>query len=180
MIYRLPSSIQKYIVRFLVFSLVVSFLGCSIKLIAPYDETTEKEASRLQKQIDGFITQLIFEGGSAQDDSSRQVALNYGKFRKEYEKIGVDLRSLKIRTEAISLNEHTTNQVKYIIENFEILEARHKKYSNNGTIDGRKISMSNSYLRNARDIINDQFKSVLSLEIAKKRSTNVDPREIEK
>lgn len=167
----------------LILILVVALSGCTITLLAPYDETTEKEATNLQRQIDAFITTLIYEGGDTpveptasarkEWEEKRRAALDYAKFQKEYENINVTLRSLKIRTEAISQNKETTEQIGYIMKNFKMLQDHHMKYSK-----GEVSSFSNSYLRNARDIINTQFKSLLSLEIAKKRGGKVDSAEI--
>ena len=164
----------------LVLALAFSLLSCSIRLIAPYDETTDKQATQLRTEIDQFITNLISVGGDIKDDSARRKALDYTKSQKDYDKIGVDLRSLKVRAEAISQNSNTVNQVTYIINNLERLQARHKGYSNNETVDGKSIEMGNAYLRDARDIINEQFRSLLALEIAKQKITNADSKTLEK
>jgi hypothetical protein len=158
----------------LVLTLAFSFMGCPIRLIAPYDETVDKQATQLRSQIDQFITGLITAGGDTGDDAARRRNLDYGKFQKDYDKIGVDLRSLEVRADAISQNSETVNQIKLIIKNFELLEKRHKDYSSGALVDGKKVAMGKSYLRNTRDIINEQFKALLSLELTKKQINSVD------
>ena len=177
---KVSRSVRTVTFHILILLVVGTLMGCSVKLISSYDETTDKETSRLQKQTDEFITTLIVKGGDTGDGPTRHAAINYSQFESGYEKIGVDLRSLEIRTAAISSNEHTTNQVKYIIENFDRVKARHKSYSKGETVNGQKVTMSNAYLRNARDIINEQFKSVLSLELAKKQIAGADSKNVDK
>ncbi|MCJ7747646.1 MAG: hypothetical protein MUP27_07875 [Desulfobacterales bacterium] len=172
-------SALRYPSFFVALLLIILLSGCPVKLIAPYDETTEKEASLLQKQVDQFITELILDGETAADQSTRRAALKYDNYRKEYVRIAVDFRALKIRTEAVSMNELSAKQVQYLIENFEKLEARHKMYSGGKDGDAQKTSMSNRYLEIARDILNEQFKSLLALELAKKKSSKVDSKKIE-
>ncbi len=163
---------------YILLTALLSF-GCALTLIAPYDETTEKESARLQKQIDELITGIVLKGAGAPDEAARKAVLKYDEYQKEYVAISIDLRALKIRTEAIPMNTRTSVQVQYIIENFGTLERRHRSYSRGDERESKAVSMEDAYLESVRDILNAQFRALLALEFAKNKKTDIVSTRVE-
>lgn len=99
------------------FSLSV-FIGCNVKLVSDYDQTTADELIRIAKEVD------IFYGTMAElPDTSRE----YSKFSKEYVEIESDIRSLVIRNKMRPLNEESIKISETILDEFVKYRKKHKE-----------------------------------------------------
>lgn len=126
------------------------FSGCTVKLIADYDETIDKSTAEIQKKVETFLTKLERAVGISAADYSQHVAF--------YDEVRVDLSSLKVRAAAIPQNTITEQQIDLLTENWSNLEKLH--------IIGFKNKEEIVPLRRN---FNQAFTQILKLELAKKR-----------
>lgn len=123
--------------------------GCSIKLIADYDEQTDQAVTQLQRKFETFFVKL-----------ERQVGTNAAKYEKHidfYNEIKVDISALKLRVGAIPNNDYTIKQVDLLAQNVDLLEAFHKE----GIADIEVVAIP-------RQDFNIALSNILKLELAKK------------
>jgi hypothetical protein len=126
--------------------------GCQVKFVADYDETTDRMATDLQKQIDDkFAEWLRLPPGSP--------ALQYSANTSFYAGVDGNLRALKGRASAQPLNKNTVAIIDVIIKSMESVEKQHKSA---GTI-------SQAALGSVEDQLDFQFQQLIQLELAKKR-----------
>ena len=123
-------------------------LGCTVRWISTYDETTDKDVTALQHKVAALLTSL---------DTPNPVP--YEKAAAQYAGIYNDLRALIIRNEARDKNELTTQQLRLLDSNIQTLE---------------KLHMAPDFKRElvppARASIDQIFRAILKLELAKKES----------
>ena len=89
---------------------LISFLllicSCSVKLVATYDEDTEKLIFNTAKLVDTFYGELL---------ETKESGRNYEKFSKKYREIETEINMLILRNEVRSLNEESTKISKNIM-----------------------------------------------------------------
>lgn len=130
--------------------------GCAVRLISDYDETIDKTASQLQKDMDSFLTYLETEPDSA---------VTYGENRMFYTTYATDVRSVKIRAEAHPKNGITIRQYDLMLDSLAELEASHigdEGFEDEGILPREAIP---TY----RDLFNQAWGAIIRLEVAKKR-----------
>jgi hypothetical protein len=122
-------------------------LACSVTLISNYDEQIDKSATSLQRQMDSFLTSL---------DSTPQPT--YASTKEFYTDYAVDLRSLLVRAQSHPKNTQTEQQIELMMKSLEDLRQMHEA----GPIDPE-------VLKTTRDMFNQSWKAIITLEMAKKR-----------
>jgi hypothetical protein len=105
-------------VKLLFFILLISYSGCSVKLVSDYDQTTADELIRIAKEVD------VFYGTMAElPDTARE----YSRFSKDYVEIESDIRSLVIRNKMRPLNEESIKISETILDEFMKYRTKHKE-----------------------------------------------------
>ena len=125
-------------------------LGClSVRLMAEYDRKIDDGITELQRKTEAFLVKM-----------ERMAKTPEGVYTKHigfYDEVKVDLSALKVRADAIALNDLTSQQIGLLQDSFKKLEEQHKK--------GLKAVM----IESIRQSLNTQFTAILKLEVAKKR-----------
>jgi hypothetical protein len=130
--------------------LALVLAGCtSVRLIAPYDEQTDKAVTELQRKVETFLIGLERNAGKPAGAYEANV--------KFYDEARVDLSSIRVRAAAIPKNDITLQQIDLLAENLRLLENLHKQ----GIPAGQVAPL--------RSAFNAGFTAILKLEIAKKR-----------
>jgi hypothetical protein len=124
--------------------------GCSITLMSSYDEQIDRTATALQKQMDGFLTRMEASTG---DDGLYTANATF------YRDYAVDLRSLKLRAETHPKNRQSIAQYDLLASSLESLRQTHEQQQR----------VSADYARQTRNLFNIAWKSIIELEVAKKR-----------
>lgn len=124
--------------------------GCTIKLIADYDETIDKSTAEIQKKVETFLVKLERIVGTPAADYAQHVAF--------YDEVRVDLSALKVRASAIPQNTITEQQIDLLTGSWSDLEKLHM-------IGFR----SKEEIVPLRKNFNQAFTQILKLELAKKR-----------
>jgi hypothetical protein len=131
--------------------LILTALGClSVRLIADYDRKIDDGVTELQKKTEAFLIKM-----------ERVAELPEGAYAKYigfYDEVKVDLSALKVRADAVALNDVTSQQIELLQDSFKKLEEQHQK--------GLKRVM----IESIRQSLNSQFTAILKLEVAKKRN----------
>lgn len=122
-------------------------LACSVKLISNYDEQIDQSATSLQKDMDRFLTRLIADPQPS-----------YEKSKDFYDEYAVELRSLLLRAQSHPKNTQTEQQIQLMMKSLEDLRTMHQA----GPID-------DDVLKTTRDLFNQSWKAIITLEMAKKR-----------
>ncbi len=130
--------------------LAIAVGGCTIKLIADYDEQTDQSITELQRKFETFFVNLESQIGT---DAAR-----YSNHSDFYKAIRVDISAIKLRASAIPQNDITIEQVTLLEENIKLLEEFHKE-----GIAAIEI------LEIPRKDFNTALTNILKLELAKKR-----------
>jgi hypothetical protein len=130
--------------------LLVPLATCSrATLIAPYDEQIDQSATGLQRRMDTFLTDLSDRGTGPQ--------ARYDANKQFYAEYGVDLRSLLIRAQSWPKNKLTEDQLTLMLANLEQLRLAHAD-----------APLSADAIRTFRDLFNQGWRAILTLELAKK------------
>ena len=135
--------------------LLVALGGCSIKLIAPYDETIDNGITALQKKTEGFLLGL--------ESNNSFPACSYKKNMQFYLDSKVDLSSIKVRAAAMPQNDITVQQLDLLASSLDSLEALHK------IKDKKSTCLSQAEITPLRVAFNSSYTAILKLELAKKR-----------
>lgn len=135
--------------------------GCAVKLIASYDETTDKNVTALQRKFETFLTDLESKDGLPE--------CSYEKNSDFYSASKVDLSAIKVRAEAIPSNEITVEQISLLNINLGHLESLHKLKDKKSKSSGQLKCISSDEITPLRNAFNSSFTAILKLEIAKKR-----------
>lgn len=122
------------------------------RLVAEYDEQVDRTATRLQRAMDAFLTQLESLPGS---DPARTYAEN----KEFYLQYGVDLRALKVRATGLQRNSITVEQIDRMENSLEQLRSTHESQNR----------LSSAAIREFRNLFNAGWTAILTLELAKKR-----------
>lgn len=106
-------------IPFLLSFLLVIISSCtSIRLISEYDEITDKAVTALQEKVSKFFVTMEGEVGTPQ--------AGYDNYKAFYQDIKVDLRTLKIRADAIDKNQIVQSQVAELTKMTDNLEKIHQ------------------------------------------------------
>jgi hypothetical protein len=117
-----------------------------VTFVSPYDEATDKGATAIHGQVDALLTQL-----------DRDPVPAYGSLKPSYDAIHADISSLRLRNEARPKNELTVKQIDALESNVSAVEEQH-----------RTGALNQAMVAPARDILNQTFRAILTLELAKK------------
>jgi hypothetical protein len=129
---------------------MVPLATCSrVALIASYDEQIDQSATALQKRMDAFLTSLSEKGTGPQ--------AKYEANKEFYAEYGVDLRSLLIRAQSWPKNKLTEDQLTLMLANLEQLKIAHAD-----------APLSAEAIKTFRDLFNQGWRVILTLELAKK------------
>lgn len=130
--------------------------GCTVRLISDYDETIDRTATQLQKDMDAFLTQLEY----ATDDEA-----TYGANKQFYATYATEIRSLLIRAQAHPQNDSSLIQYGLMLDSLGELEASHRGeegQEDDGFLPTEAIPVY-------RDLFNQTWGAIIKLEVAKKR-----------
>ena len=131
----------------IILGLLVS--GCSIRLIAEYDQKIDDSVTALQKKTETFLIKLERTCQKPEGEYSNHISF--------YDEAKVELSALQVRADAIALNELTSVELKDLQDSFEKMEEQHK------------LGFTPIVVAKTRDILNTHFTAILKLEVAKKR-----------
>ena len=148
MIKHLSSTSVRQAATLTVFVLMLS--SCTVKLIADYDEQTDRAVTELQRKFQTFFVKLERQIGTPDADY-----LNHQAF---YDEVKVDISAIKLRVKAIPKNEIMLKQIELLEDNLAILEELHQE----GITDIQVVAV-------VQDDFNTALTNILSLELAKKR-----------
>jgi hypothetical protein len=121
-------------------------------LVAEYDEQVDRTATRLQRAMDAFLTQL-------ENLPSSDPARTYAENKEFYFQYGVDLRALKVRATGLQRNSTTVDQIGRMESSLEQLRSTHESQNR----------LSPAAIREFRNLFNIAWTAVLTFELAKKR-----------
>ena len=145
--------LSRRLVAVLCVALALLSTSClTIRLAGDYDEKIDAAATQLQKDMDGFLTEL--ESLPPQDTARR-----YAPNRQFYNSYAVNLRSLETRARSVPKNSITVQQVELIAENVETLRALHQQQDD----------LSTASLGEFRKLFNTAWTALLTFELAKRR-----------
>lgn len=130
--------------------------GCTnIRLIADYDETTDKTVTELQRKISTFLIDVESKLGTPEAAHER--------FVETYKALRVDISAIELRVNALPKNRITQDQVKALKDNIGLLETLHKTgFAAN--LDGQK-----AVLATTQKDFDVALAAILKLELAKRR-----------
>ncbi|NQT56200.1 MAG: hypothetical protein HQ551_08235 [Desulfobacteraceae bacterium] len=131
----------------LIIGLAVS--GCTVRLIADYDQKIDDGVTGLQKKTGAFLIKLERTCQTPEGAYSQHVSF--------YDDAKVELSALQVRADAIALNKLTSNQLKLLQDSFQKMEEQHKK------------GFTPIVVIKTRNLLNSHFTAILKLEVAKKR-----------
>lgn len=132
---------------FLIIGLAVS--GCTIRLIADYDQKIDDGVTALQKKTEAFLIKL--------ERTCQEPEGAYSNHVSFYDEAKVELSALQVRADAIALNKLTSEQIEKLRDSFDKIEAQHK------------LGFTPIVVAKTRNILNSHFTAILKLEVAKKK-----------
>lgn len=124
-------------------------VGCTVRLIADYDEQTDASITELQRKVETFLTRLERSAGRPEASHAANVGF--------YDEMRVALSSIEVRAAAIPRNEITRQQLSLLRDSLNTLEELHK------------TGISTEQVQPLRTAFNTSFGAILKLELAKKR-----------
>ncbi|UCC84278.1 MAG: hypothetical protein JSW46_04940 [Gemmatimonadota bacterium] len=133
-----------------VVAVTLAGLGCQIKLVADYDEITDRSVTALQREFELFFIDV--ERNLYTPDA---VYDNYIGF---YDEVRAELSVIRVRAAARPKNEITVEQLDLVAQNVDNLEELHKLGFE-----------SPEELEPLRAAFQQSFQAILTLELAKKR-----------
>ncbi|MGH9436345.1 MAG: hypothetical protein ACRD22_00260 [Terriglobia bacterium] len=132
----------------LALTMTVGVAACTVRLISSYDPVTDQEVTALQKQVDQLLVKLDHDPTPA-----------YSTVANSYESIWVDFKVLYVRNEARPKNQITTQQLDQLRGELQDLETANKKEV-----------LNQAMLKPAGESIQQTFRAILQLELAKKET----------
>lgn len=129
-------------------------LSACVTLMAPFDETTDRLATDLQRKISTHIESL--DGAVAPD-------CLYPAHAAFYDEARVDISALNVRARAFDMNAQTIQQTEALRESVDALEQLHQLATN------AHRCLSHDELSPLRRAFDSQVGAIIRLEIAKKR-----------
>lgn len=125
--------------------------GCTIRLVADYDEQIDAAATTLQKRMDRFLTQLESAAGT----EAAEYAAGHAEFYDDY---AVELRAVRVRAAAHPRNRVSIAQYDLMEDSLHELEAAH-----------RDAPIAAEAVQTFRELFNQSWQAIIALEVAKKR-----------
>lgn len=147
--------------RLILLLLLLGMSGCTVKLIASYDETTDQNVTALQRKMETFLTELETKDGLPE--------CSYSNNAEFYTQAKVDLSAIKVRVDAIPKNEITAEQIALLASSLNDLQALHQLKDKKTTTEGELRCLSSDEIKALRSAFNVSFTAILKLELAKKR-----------
>lgn len=140
----------------LMLAMVLALTACAeIRLISDYDEQTEKQVTKMQHEVELFLTTV-----ERSSELSECASANFNDF---YIQANVDVNMLISRNSVRPKNEITSDQLKLLKENLGLLEEAHKN------ADQESRCMQGFEIEIHRRTFATHFESILRLELAKRR-----------
>lgn len=127
--------------------LALALTGCSVSLIAPYDEPTDLMLTSLAGKVDRFFIAMDVERPP------------YAAAAPAYESVRSDLRVLRLRNQVRPKNDLTVHQIDRIGGAWDELEALHRKAD--------QVSPTAALI--ARDVLSQALRASIKLELEKRR-----------
>jgi hypothetical protein len=124
--------------------------SCAVVFVGPYDEITDKAINDLAMKTEQFLAKMEATGG------------DYESNRSFYRDAKASIRSIRLRAELYEKNEGELKELDLLDQNFDNLAKLHRL----GSLTGMTGSI-------ARTQIEANFKSLIQIELAKKRSSGV-------
>lgn len=129
--------------------LLLAFSGCTtVRLVSEYDKRTDDEITALQKKTEVFLNTMERTAGTPGADYEKHVHF--------YDTIRADLNVLAVRSEALSLNRLTTQQLQLLGQSINALEEQHRK------------GLTRMMIEPIRQALQTHYAAILTLEVAKK------------
>lgn len=132
-------------------ALWLSLAGCSVKLVADYDNAAFEEVLAVAKEVDRFYGTLL---------ETPPAQRKYASFADSYVELETEMRAMLRRNKARALNSESTQIAEIILRQFTRARERHK------TTD----AYGDGVARLDRDRMTRLFASAASAEEAKKLS----------
>jgi hypothetical protein len=135
--------------------------GCAIQLVSEYDAGTDEGVSELQADVTAHLARLdrLSMGPNGQPVTP---ACRFENSADAYAQFAARAHVLKIRNEVRAKNELTTTQLGLLEKNLgESLVATHR--------DADGGCMTHGTILAAREIMDQMFRAILKLELAKKQ-----------
>ncbi|MGA3085583.1 MAG: hypothetical protein ABSE95_12445 [Thermodesulfobacteriota bacterium] len=139
----------RLVVMVYLFALAVGIFGCSIRLIAPYDQRIDDGVTGLQKTTAEFFASVERQGGTKPED--------FKDHTKFYDDSRVSVSGLIVRADALANNDFTVKELKILHQQFQNLEKLDQK---NGIPAAAVPQLEEAFDRT--------FTAILTLEVAKK------------
>ncbi|UCD56014.1 MAG: hypothetical protein JSV16_09170 [Candidatus Hydrogenedentota bacterium] len=130
--------------------LLLAGFGCTIRLIAEYDEQTDRSVTALQRKMEAFFVHLGNIAGTPEAD--------YANYKDFYEEVRVDISAIKLRVDAKPLNTQTQEQIDLLERSVNDLEEIHELGIRHAEV-----------VETLRKQFNTAFVAILKLELEKKR-----------
>ena len=127
--------------------------GCSIKLIADYDELIDRYATELQGKIETFLIKMERLAGTPEGTYSENTGF--------YDELQGTLNTLYLRAQTIDKNELVVEQIQLLLENVANLRKLHQKQGDSG--------LTKELIEPVKTAFNSQFKAIIKLQEALKR-----------
>lgn len=140
--------------RLVLTALVILGVGCAVRLISEYDDTTDREVTQLQRWVDTFLLSLARH--------PNPPSCTYAKRSGFYDTTESAISSLIIRNRARDKNDITVQQLVLLDSSLSLLERLHRMRGDSGCMTPESIQP-------LRETFNTSFAAILRLELAKKR-----------
>lgn len=135
--------------------------ACQVRFISEYDEATDLGVSALQGEVTAQLATLD-QLASGPDGRPVTPACKFENFKDAYAQFAAQAHVLLVRNQIREKNQPTTDQLKLLEQNLaEGLPTVHRE------ADGG--CMSRGAVTVARETLDQTFRSILKLEIAKKQ-----------
>lgn len=142
-------------------SLVAALLllaACTVRLIAPYDEQTDKAVTALQSRLDTFLIWMPTLAGTEKGTYEYQQGF--------YVQSKAELSAISVRAAAIPDNEITMKQLALLADSLETVRQLHALPPKP---PATMTSLAAADVEDIRTAMNTSFTAILKLELAKKR-----------
>lgn len=116
-----PFLINKFITSIILLLIAIFYFGCSVNLIATYDETAVNDIIQAYQLVDSFYQNLA---------NTPEDQRDYKSFSTDYEKIESSLRILVLKNSARTLNKESTEIAKNILGLWQKYKENHKESNN--------------------------------------------------
>ena len=135
-----------------VFLLILS--SCTIRLIGPYDQTTDLGIQKIQSDVTKVIVKI-----ESNIDNKLNAENRYDSFKSSYGEIESEILNLEIRCGALPKYEKVAEQVKYLDKTIQDFESAHKM-----GFSGKKE------VETDKTILMTEFQTMISLQDGLKRT----------